>query len=304
MKNINKEIYQIICNNLKVNTNTYAYYKSGLCSDLFIDKGKEIILKIVKWHIITDNIEDVINKYKEKKEFLDYLINNKFNINSFAKRKKKYSIIEYDNNIYIGYFIDYLNIGEEHNRIEEIKLILKFHELSRNYKYIWKYSWENDFNSILNICRDRMLYNKMLYFKHEFNKISKDDYGLIHFDLNKHNIVKTGNKYYMIDFDTLTTGFYEMDIAGYLFSNFVIDFKKNLYIDINERIDYIQLIKEYYRNDIVFLERVDLFMQYKRLSLYIILKDVIEKNKRKEIEKDILENNTILPYGIDFFKNK
>ena len=69
-------------------------------------------------------------------------------------------------------------------------------------------------------------------------------------------------------------------------------------------IDYIQLIKEYYRNDIVFLERVDLFMQYKRLSLYIILKDVIEKNKRKEIEKDILENNTILPYGIDFFKNK
>ena len=304
MKNINKEVYNIICNNLKIKEDNYIYYKSGLCSDLFVDKNKKTILKIVKWHILTDSINNVIDKYKEKREFLDYLTSNELNINSFVKRKEVYSIIEYSNSIYIGYLIDYLNIEEEHNKVEEIKLIKKFHELSMNYKYLSKYNWEDDFNSVSVVCKDEKLYDKMLYFKKKFDNMTKNNYGLIHFDLNKHNFVKSNNKTYIIDFDTITTGFYEMDIAGYLYSNFVIDFKNNIYIDINKRIDYLNLIKDNYKKNILFLKRVDLFMQYRRLFLYIIRKNKKKKKKQEEIEKEIFENNIIFPYDIDLLKKK
>ena len=304
MKNINKEVYQIICNNLKINGDDYSYYKSGLCSDLFVNKDKKTILKIVKWHILTDNIEDVINKYREKKDFLDYLISNKLNINNFTKRKNPYSIIDYSGGIYIGYLIDYLNIENGHDRVDEIKLIARFHELSKNYKYLSKYDWKDDFNSVLSLCKDKKLYEKMLYFKDKFNNMTKKNYGLIHFDLNKNNFVRSNNNSYIIDFDTITTGFYEMDIAGYLFSNFVIDFMNNKYIDINERIEYLNLINEHYKADKSFLKRVDIFMQYRRLFLYIIQKNNIDKSIQKEIEKDIIENNIILPYDIELCKKK
>ena len=308
MKNINSAIFKIACKQVGINFKNFSYYSSGKCSDLFLDSDNKIVLKIMKWHIQKDSVVNVFNKMKEKINFIRYLENNRFPIvGPIQFNNSDFVIFKFKKQIYVSYIMQFVETNDEkHNiLIEDIaKLMRRFHDLSRKYTLMNIHlSWEDDFYSVLSLCEDKELHNAMISFYEQFEFINKNkDKGFIHFDLNKNNFLSTTEGVFMIDFDTITYGWYAMDIAGYLYSISVLDFQQNLYINNYELNDiYLKFMKTYNNKAITYyIDTTDLFMKYRRLFLYIIQKNYIDKsNKTKslEIKNDIINNKKFISIG-------
>jgi len=305
MKNINSAIFKIACKQVGINFKNFSYYSSGKCSDLFLDSDNKIVLKIMKWHIQKDSVVNVFNKMKEKINFIRYLENNRFPIiGPIHFNNSDFVIFKFKKQIYVAYMMPFVETNDEAQNIsiEDIaKLMRRFHDLSRKYTLVNIHlSWKDDFYSVLSLCQDKELYNTMINFYEQIEVINKNkDKGFIHFDLNKNNFLSTTEGVFMIDFDTITYGWYAMDIAGYLYSISVLDFQQNLYIDNYKLNDiYLKFMETYNNKAIIdYLDTIDLFMKYRRLFLYIIQKNSIDnnnKNKSLEIKNDIINNKKFI----------
>lgn len=299
MKVIKNKILSIILNRLDISLNEISYYTSGKCGDLYLYKNK--LLKILNWYVKDDNVAKVEEKFTEKISFINYLNNNNFECPSLSKLDKNYfKAIEIDDSIYIVYIMECLNNnGNDYNKYLVGESLYKLHSLSKKYKKIYHNSWKEEYASVYSSCDSNNIKIKLRYYYNEISSldINSDNYGIIHYDSNKNNYILSKDCVYMIDFDSICSGFYLMDIANYLFSIYNIDFVKGLFMDQDEFQQISSSILEKYNFDYKDIDLLNLFINYRLTYIYAILVKFINDIKvREKIENIIFNNNIKIVY--------
>ena len=177
------------------------------------------------------------------------------------------------------------------------KLTGKMHTVAKKYP-VWKnvcegderYGFEAEIDSFISMSPNAFIEGKWQEMKEKLKAlpINRDTYGFIHNDNHQMNIIASGNKISVIDFDCAECHFFVNDILlpvqGLLF-----DVTGGMMTPISKP----EVLKEFYRHfmegyrtenelDEYWLGQLGVFLEYRRLLLYTVLQGWLSNDKKAD----------------------
>lgn len=177
------------------------------------------------------------------------------------------------------------------------RLTGKMHKAAKEYP-IWKnacegderYGFETEIDSFITMAPNDFIKGKWQEMKEKLRAlpINRDSYGFIHNDNHQMNIIATGNDIAVIDFDCAECHFFVNDILlpvqGLLF-----DVTGGMMKPVSKP----EVLKKFYKHflegyqtdnvlDSFWLEKLGLFLEYRRLLLYTVLQGWLSNDKKAD----------------------
>ncbi|MGN1188714.1 MAG: phosphotransferase enzyme family protein [Lachnospiraceae bacterium] len=262
--------------------------------------GKKLVFKISQ----ASDEEHVKNIL----EFAHYLGNCGIHISSPLKNENGniYEVAKDNDLLWIATLMEFiegaaLDAKELENNSKLVyewgRLTGKMHKAAKEYP-IWKnacegderYGFEAEIDSFITMSPNDFIKGKWMEMKEKLRAlpINRDSYGFIHNDNHQMNIIATGNDIAVIDFDCAECHFFVNDILlpvqGLLF-----DVTGGMMKPVSKP----EVLKRFYKHflegyqtenvvDLFWLEKLGLFLEYRRLLLYTVLQGWLSNDKKAD----------------------
>lgn len=262
--------------------------------------GKKLVLKISQ----ASDEEHVKNIL----EFAHYLGNCGIHISSPLKNEKGniYEVAKDNDLLWIATLMEFIEGAvpdakelEQNSKLvyEWGRLTGKMHKAAKEYP-VWKnscegderYGFEAEIDSFITMSPNDFIKGKWMEMKEKLRAlpINRDSYGFIHNDNHQMNIIATGNDIAVIDFDCAECHFFVNDILlpvqGLLF-----DVTGGMIKPVSKP----EVLKKFYKHflegyqtenvlDSFWLEKLGLFLEYRRLLLYTVLQGWLSNDKKAD----------------------
>lgn len=269
--------------------------------------NKKMVFKALSWKCSETEFENYVEKNDERLKFINYAGQNGANIvfPSYSDNGMLYNTYYKDGYGYLTYIMDFVN-GKKRGPEEWDepfyqnwgKTIGKMHRLAKQYP-IWQYSqqsnhmgspllgWETEWDDINDLHYDDSVKQKWSEIRSLLIKLPKnrDVFGFIHNDPHSENILDDGENLYLIDFDVSNYHWFINDIAIALQSVlFTRSGGMERPLMDQEALKYFlnNMLEGYEKEnhlDNEWIMRLDLFIAYRRILLFTILKNMLLGNK-------------------------
>ena len=262
--------------------------------------GKKLVFKISQ----ASDEEHVKNIL----DFAHYLGNCGIHISSPLKNEKGniYEVAKDNDLLWIATLMEFIegaapDAKELENNSKLVyewgRLTGKMHKAAKEYP-VWKnscegderYGFEAEIDSFITMSPNDFIKGKWLEMKEKLRElpINRDSYGFIHNDNHQMNIIATGNDIAVIDFDCAECHFFVNDIflpvQGLLF-----DVTGGMMKPVSKP----EVLKKFYKHflegyqtenvlDSFWLEKLGLFLEYRRLLLYTVLQGWLSNDKKAD----------------------
>ena len=241
-------------------------------------------------------------------EFAHYLGNCGIHISSPLKNEKGniYEVAKDNDLLWIATLMEFIEGAvpdakelEQNSKLvyEWGRLTGKMHKAAKEYP-VWKnscegderYGFEAEIDSFITMSPNDFIKGKWMEMKEKLRAlpINRDSYGFIHNDNHQMNIIATGNDIAVIDFDCAECHFFVNDILlpvqGLLF-----DVTGGMIKPVSKP----EVLKKFYKHflegyqtenvlDSLWLEKLGLFLEYRRLLLYTVLQGWLSNDKKAD----------------------
>lgn len=282
--------------------------------------GSERVLKILA--IPYAEKEQAVKKMDERLKFVHFLGENGVDI-VYPIRNKNDNLLEFledDKHVYAGYVMKRINGAHPSMKdaspefLESYgKTVGRLHRITKGYVK-WRgrgidgagesLGWLEEWKGFYGWCKDEDVKKCWLSIKEELLQlpVTRDTYGFIHNDPHVQNIMTSGSKIILIDFDVASFHWFATDISiaaqSVLFSQSgglerpVSDMEPlKLFFD-----SFMRGYETENHLDELFIKKMDLFINYRRILLFTVMQEWLEKKpEAKKLWKDlILESPSIM----------
>lgn len=278
---------------------------------LYLHKGQRKVLKILAYDSPgTGDLAALDDRLK----FIHYLGENDIEIARPEENKNHslYETYEDGTHIFVAYSMKYYQ-GKSPSSKELLtdlswhwgKLTGKTHRVTKNYP-VWKnlssknsvYGYQDEVVFFTDWCKDETVKNewrKMLLTLSNF-PINRNTYGFIHNDNHQNNIIADNKSITLIDFDVSSCNFILQDITTPV-QGIMFDLSGGMINEVYDK-EPLKYFFDHFLNgyetenhiDSFWLERIDTFIQYRRLLLFTCMQDYFQHNiKKKERFLSIIE---------------
>lgn len=304
------------CNKFNLNINKITIVKEPkLYSDGFVYYANEFVLKVMK---IQEYRESYIELIDKRVEYVLYLNNFMENVIHFRKSiDGSYTCcIFYKNECYIGFLMD--RIQGIHLKVEDLEpnIIKKWgketalmNKFSINFDSNLKQKllaerrsngWINEWQMFDDICDDKSIEVEWKKVRDELSSLEQniDSFGYTHNDNSTKNILVSADKINFIDFDVSNYNWFVNDLAIPIFN--IMEEIGGVYSEVHN-VNFLQsfidnFIEGYlseWKIDKNVLKAIDIFLDYRRILYYIVMKKDVNRPELGCLYKYIIRSETM-----------
>ncbi|WDV48175.1 phosphotransferase [Clostridiaceae bacterium M8S5] len=275
----------------------------------YLNKGSKMVFKTIAWKCDKEGFDDNVNKNNERINFVHYAGQNGANI-VFPSKSPQGSLYhshyeEGEGYGYLTYIMEFVS-GKQRGPKEWDEAfyrrwgsaIGKMHRIATQYP-AWQCSqklnakglpllgWEAEWDELNALHYDEDVKQKWQELRRELSNLpqNRDVFGFIHNDPHHENILDDGTKLYLIDFDVSSYHWFANDIAIALQST-LFNFSGGIERPVHDKealkwclTNILEGYEKEHHIDNEWIEKLDLFVAYRRILLFIILKGMLQGNK-------------------------
>ena len=273
----------------------------------YSSEGNKMVFKIIAWEESEEEFEHKVQKNEERLSFVRFAGQKGANIvyPALSSEGKLYHKHYEDGAGYISYIMEYVsgNINSPNDFNGDLylrwgKAIGKMHSIAKQYP-LWKgsnklctnglpiLSWETEWNEIDTLHYDDDVRQKWSEIHSSLSKLpqDRDVFGFTHNDPHYMNVLDDGKTLFLIDFDAANYHLFINDIAISL-QSIMFSYSGGLARPLEDKESlkrFLSTLLEGYRVenqiDNEWIKQLDLFVAYRRVMLFAMLKEMITNKK-------------------------